>query len=365
MKTYNLVQGAIVNHAGQKTPESARRLASAISAVLLTTVVNNVVTALVDSWRDDEDGSFLEKWQSHFKDNMLGELWGWIPFGRDIASAVQGFTVKRMDVQGVSDLAVAIGKLPDEKFTPFYKLQNIAQKGGDILGVPASSFVREVAAAARNAIQITGSHWAQHIINKSLYAMDYPSNKKVFMDTLFAAYQEENRDEYRKIRLDLLNHGFDAEALDDALRQRQLSGIEKTDEFQSKVPVETAGILGPLTDSTGYQRLASGEQEKARDMAADYAKYHFIDRAMELMGEDYDIPTNKSWITKADSVAGAGVSVSEYILYQVAMGMAQEDGSLKQAEVIEELKRMTWLSNGERAALFAVRYPGSKNNPFE
>ena len=77
-----------------------------------------------------------------------------------------------------------------------------------------------------------------------------------------------------------------------------------------------------------------------------------------------------SWVAKLE---GAPVSVEDYILFDVAYSMLEADkdrdgasipGS-KQEKVIDYLEDMSGLTDDERAFLFDMKYPDSKNNPFD
>jgi chromosome condensin MukBEF complex kleisin-like MukF subunit len=81
--------------------------------------------------------------------------------------------------------------------------------------------------------------------------------------------------------------------------------------------------------------------------------------------EDFVLPELYSWVEKADAGAKYGVDTTEYILFRAALEMASEDGSLKQEEVIDALKKMSWLTDKERDYLFSTRYESNKNNPFD
>ena len=67
---------------------------------------------------------------------------------------------------------------------------------------------------------------------------------------------------------------------------------------------------------------------------------------------------------KWTSVNSAGVSDTEYILFKAAIDMANDDGSLKQKEVIEAINSIQGLSSSEKSALFGTRYSSNKNNPW-
>lgn len=122
-------------------------------------------------------------------------------------------------------------------------------------------------------------------------------------------------------------------------------------------------ILTELARDRIFRNMNANEQVSAVERAYTYANQSTLS---DMFGK-YE---PSSWVAKLED---APVSVEDYILFDVAYSMLEADkdrdgesipGS-KQEKVIDYLEDMSGLTDDERAFLFDMKYPDSKNNPFD
>ncbi len=222
MKTYNLLRTAVSDAVmrGDKKGLARTVAVAAISSILLA-----CVTGGYDTLTGEED----EEFWTNFTDNLIGDYTGMIPYVKDIASIIQGYDVKRMDVQSFGDVINAVKMFASDRYTLQYKVANMAMKTADLFGVPASSFKRSVYdTVVRNIFRGMDNYWLDYNLAKQMY----PVNGKMkgeFIDILFEAYKSGDKEQYDKIFVDMMKEGIDAKSIENGLKSRyKNSGIEET-----------------------------------------------------------------------------------------------------------------------------------------
>ena len=129
------------------------------SAWMATTLVNTLVVTLVDMWRKKEDDN--ESALNKYIDNLLNDVTGYVPIVRDLYSILQGYSIKRMEYNGVEKIGRSItrtGKYVQEtidgKRKHSYPLRLITKDWIEsiayVFGVGAINVNREIEAALRN-----------------------------------------------------------------------------------------------------------------------------------------------------------------------------------------------------------------------
>ena len=118
---------------------------------------------------------------------------------------------------------------------------------------------------------------------------------------------------------------------------------------------------------TVYDEMtANSLWNKATDAAKDKALEKLLSLALEMGVEGSDKNGAKY---KADIEGGkaVGIDATEYMLYQVALQMADADGNgtIKQSEAEAAVNMLSGLSNDEKAYLFQTTNKTWKNNPWK
>ena len=107
-KSYNLLLNAVEKYNTNKSAENKKVLLRTFSAWTATMLVNTLVISMLDMWRRKEDDkeTFKDKWI----DNILNDVTGYVPIVRDIYSLFEGYSVKRMEYNGIERIVRAINR---------------------------------------------------------------------------------------------------------------------------------------------------------------------------------------------------------------------------------------------------------------
>lgn len=343
MKTYNLLRTAVVDAVvrGDK-----KGLARTIAVTAVSSIALACVTGLYDTLTGDEDEEF---WKN-FTENLIGDYTGMIPYVKDVASIIEGYDVKRMDMQGISDVINAFRMLASEKYTLQYKIANMSMKVADIFGVPASSFKKSVYdTVIKNIFKGLNNSWIDYSIAKQMY----PVNGKMkgeFLNILFEAYCAGNKKQYDKIFADMLKEGVDPKSIEGGLLSRyKKSGMKETFSVpwnnKSEIPQKETPDkfdLEDLTESqyTQYESyavdleaevIAEIEKMKSEFTEEDYNKmlraaYDYVQNAAleKTAPEEYEIETE--WILNVmEAEEKYGIEPSEYIRYREEYGITSSN----------------------------------------
>lgn len=282
----------------QKRGKAIKKLGRAVTALVVTNVVNAIAQSLPDAERDDDkDKKYWERFLSAFT-GLTGEEespWekamnvviggnigaalnpvGQIPFVRDIYSLSQGYNVSRTDMEVFSDL-VGAARLAIESAggtgtrTRAYAIKEILSAGSKIFGIPIGNLFREASAAISTVAIGTDNIPLMYEIEKASYNITNSGNKGRYYDILFRALSLDDFDSYKAIQSDLMNNmGVDGEDIESAMRQRLKKKGEKDPSFQlSQEAYDLIGI---------YERYAPKENSSsafgADDLdAASYQSY--------------------------------------------------------------------------------------------
>lgn len=225
LKTYNLLRTAAVDALTAKDPQSKKKLARTVGVCVLSSAVLAAVTGAFDTLTGDDEEEFLKNWGS----NLLGDAVGMIPYIKDVSSIIQGFTVERMDMQGIGDVANAILMLGNENYTWPYKIINLCAKGAELGGVPVGS-IKKFAydLIAKNIFKGVDNHLFFYNVAKLIHPVD-SKKKGEFYNILFNTYKAGNKKQYDKILRDMIDSGIKADDIESELRKKfKNSGIKET-----------------------------------------------------------------------------------------------------------------------------------------
>ncbi len=152
--TWNLFVDALK---GART--NKKYMARAVSAIILQTVVNAALKALVQAMRnnreEDEDKSYVEKYMKAFSGNVIGTygITGdlnpltWLPYAKDVISIFEGYDVERSDLALIADLKAAFDiacKVSDGKKSPLEAIEKVSGAIAAFYGMPVTNLLRDV-----------------------------------------------------------------------------------------------------------------------------------------------------------------------------------------------------------------------------
>lgn len=136
-------------------------ITKAMSAIILQTVVNAGLKALIQAARnssdDDKDKSYVEKYVKAFSGDVFGTygLTGdlspltWIPFVKDVVNIFEGYDVERADMTLISDVADAYKKVSKSYFgdgdveSKVDAGEEMAQSLAAFFGIPLKNMLRD------------------------------------------------------------------------------------------------------------------------------------------------------------------------------------------------------------------------------
>lgn len=337
LKTYNLLRTSIVDQLAKPSAESKKTVARTFVVCAVSSVLLACVTGAFDTLTGDEEDEFVK----NLSENLLGDTLGMIPYVKDIYSVLRGFTVERMDMQGISDAVNAVMMFSKDNYTWRYKMANLFAKGAELFGIPVGSFKKAVYdLAIKNVFEGTENYLVPYTMAKQMYKVD-GGKKGEFLDILFNAYKAGNKKHYNKIFKDLMESGLDAASIESGLRARfKKSGIKETFDVpwnknvSSTASAEKEEKFGvkSLTSSQyqKYQQTVVGMEEdivadlkrmrgglsdeayqKRVDAAYDYAEETALEKVAR---EKYE--SDVSWINKAQIAEEQyGLDPAEFIMF--------------------------------------------------
>lgn len=132
-----------------------------ISAVVGSQLFNAVLVSIIYGARDDDENETLaEKYISEVVNNFLSSLnpLSIIPLYKDVVSLMQGFDVKRPDMNIISKFVDAIQKVfsKSDKLSTWDRVSGVIGAVGDIWGIPLTNIIRDSEALLNVAKNIKG-----------------------------------------------------------------------------------------------------------------------------------------------------------------------------------------------------------------
>lgn len=394
-KTYNMFLSAVwdFRHARSKTEKQAARkkLGFTVAALVVSFLTNAAAQSLIDALRDDDrDKEFLDKfWDAYLgrpeEDDknkavtvMGGNLWTafnpvtYIPYFKDLASLVQGFDTKRMDMESIGRvidaaeqaLAAARG---EGKQTAFARAFALASEVSRVFGLPLANIKRDSVAVLNTIAQEKKDYGMMYNVDRAFYKLD--QNKKRFVDIMLRAHDAGDTETENRILDDLHAAGIDDKTImstaneirkkqEDAESVKDLKNRYRTPEEQKKYDAEQkahADLERYAKGTTAYKQADSKERT-----------------AYEKMLKDA-LNNNKTAQERHEKAQEIGVSDNQYMEFLVAQDVANRQrqdgkdggaGGVSKNDYIAALE-MTSMTRAQKRAAFAQKYPNSKTgNPY-
>lgn len=268
LKSLNMLMRAydawVYENNPQKRSAALKRLKRAVGALLVTDVVNALAQSIVDGLRDDnKDKKYLARVMEAFtgvtgdeKDgweltknialegNLKGNitLLGRVPFGKDVISLLQGYTVDRMDASVIDDIIKAtIGMIAsangEGKKTMAYSAKQVIASVSKVFGVSVANLGRDVWSLARSIANETGNVRVMFEMEKAVYRMDRSAgNRKRWCELLYRAQKENDKDTARLIYKEMLSHGYEEKDVRSGVEaiMKQEQGVTSVNDLKSR-----------------------------------------------------------------------------------------------------------------------------------
>lgn len=393
---------------GKKRSAARKQLGRTAAALVVTSVVNAAAQSLVDAARDDDedkdykkrflkafvglDGDEKTAWQiagavlgleedeeqisdvlkalaggSNLSENL--NPIGWIPYTKEILSAMQGFEVSRADAAVVSDVVNAVTVTLDAaqgkgKKTLAYALRSLIASVATMLGVPAKALTRDLWAGVRTAAQEAENWKLLYAMNKAVYKPE--QNKKRYMDLLYRAKQTDP-EAYETIRKDMLDHGWFENAPKDEYHTLTMTPRETAEAYidrQMENRRREDAVSGEEADKAYSSLMDAVKENPWYTQTRPETKNRVADAAQDLSQR------NAAGEKLQDKLDENGVNAEDYLWYLIYLDKFDQPnrngsyGTYTQEErkaAIDALKVDRQTSSG----LWIFSGGSAKNNPYK
>lgn len=241
----------------QEKLREAPHLLRVTAAFVSTAVVNALVVSLVDAGRDDDDD---ETWAQKYAQALLGDYeadmgameriraalganlvdnlnpLGMIPYLKDALSLFEGYDIKRMDMQGLTDVANSLLKwVPyasgGSRYRASYLIRDTASSLSKAFGLPMANFIREFGSLINLSLTVLDDFGQdttafRYWLSRQTLDLANSSNKGLFVSYLLEARMSGNTELATRIYNDLLEAGWTGKQLEDAMTARAKKLLE-------------------------------------------------------------------------------------------------------------------------------------------
>lgn len=328
-------------------------------------------------YKDDDDEMTLASWLKGMGINVLSSVGGMIPFGSyalELGEALtdailKGFkkgpffdqtfyglsenAAESMNDMGNALLSIVnkVSKALQGEATTESTIRSLVDSMGDIAqfaGIPVNNVIKLAQSLARNVFLATDGKYLGGF--EALRVTTDPSKyKSDYYDVLKKAWLNDPKafEEIRKRMIDMAGDPF---ATSSKTAEENIDA--KIKEWKKeKAPTEAfyQNTMNAMQTSNLWNMATSAQKEKATD-----------NLLALTIGDEKMTET-------VEGGKAVGLDATEYMLYKLALQMADEDGngSIKQSEAEAAANMIPGLSNEEKAYLFQSTNKSWKNNPFE
>lgn len=392
-KVYNMFTTAVydLNHAKDPHVRAAamKTLGRTTFALCLSFVANAAAQSIVDALRDeDKDETYWEKFFQAFLgyngdeettlDKVKGAFMGgnmaqsinpvtYIPWAKDIMSAIQGYSVSRMDMDSITKFVQALSSgwkaaNGEGKRTVTNALAEIFAQGSRLLGVPVSNMKRDALGIYRTVMNSQQNYRGLYELEKVLYRIDYDKNLSMFMETAYLARKNGDMEAYEAIRADMLeNAPTDSEKFDKKISDLEQKDVEATEAYQTELATMSDTYATMLESNTTFNEMPTEAQDKARDTMEKYAQYKVLGDRMELDNDK---------MKKLDDIEAQDLPVADWVVFKTEFdtlhSIKDENGKTTKSrqEQAIELIDQTFDTKEQKCAAYRSVYDSDANNPW-
>ena len=303
-KTYNQFMGAVYDLQQAQKPkervQAMQRMGRTCFALTASIVVNAAVgQAFIDALRDDDDDEdYWEKYRQALTglegdEETLGEKlkgiasgdlasdflpWNYIPFVKDVASILEGYTAKRMDMDSISKFIKAMTNAMkamqgDGALTRKNAVITMLAEAGRLTGWPVANIKRDIEAIYRTWLNGRGDLDGIYEMNKFLYAMN-EKNAGRFFDLAAKAKEQGNDALLDRIEADLRAAlpDLSAKEFDKKLEGKEKTKVQESDAYTERKDTLLQPLLEHLNGSEAYGKLSDEQKKYVQETLEGYAK---------------------------------------------------------------------------------------------
>lgn len=314
--------------------QARKTMAKTTVALLISFVANAAAQSLVDALRDeDKDEGYWEKFFQAFtglegdeesktdsiKSVAFGNMgsalnpFAYLPFVKDVVSILEGFDVKRMDMESISKFLKAAGECiksfyGDGKMTKTNAWIGLVGEASRLLGVPAANLKRDVVAIINTWLNGTHNYKLQYEVAKFMYRIENKNNKNMFLDIAYMAWRDGDEDTFLTISQDLMDafgEDVNGETIESAMRKRMEDQMEKDADFQADQTL--ADLVGVLPAFEEEEEEEEAEFSAKNLNAKQYEEYS-TKRAESYRKYENAVTSNPVWATLDDEAKNKVIS---------------------------------------------------------
>lgn len=363
-KTYNQFMGAVYDLQQAQKPkervQTMRRMGRTCFALTASIVVNAAVgQAFIDALRDDDDDEdYWEKYRQALTglegdEETLGEKlkgiasgdlasdflpWNYIPFVKDVASILEGYTAKRMDMDSISKFIKAMTNAMkamqgDGALTRKNAAITLLAEAGRLTGWPVANIKRDIEAIYRTWLNGRGDLDGIYEMNKFLYAMN-EKNAGRFFDLAAKAKEQGNDALLDRIEADLRAAlpDLSAKEFDKKLEGKEKTKVQESDAYTERKDTLLQPLLEHLNGSEAYGKLSDEQKKYVQETLEGYAK-----GVATYEASNGEIAPSEA-VQKLMAVANAGLDVADFVTLKALTKDLESVKNPKTGKTIENSK---------------------------
>lgn len=363
-KTYNQFMGAVYDLQQAQKPkervQAMRRMGKTCFALTASIVVNAAVgQAFIDALRDDDDDEdYWEKYRQALTglegdEETLGEKlkgmasgdlasdflpWNYIPFVKDVASILEGYTAKRMDMDSISKFIKAMTNAMkamqgDGALTRKNAVITLLAEAGRLTGWPVANIKRDIEAIYRTWLNGRGDLDGIYEMNKFLYAMN-EKNAGRFFDLAAKAKEQGNDALLDRIEADLRAAlpDLSAKEFDKKLEGKEKTKVQESDAYTERKDTLLQPLLEHLNGSEAYRKLSDEQKKYVQETLEGYAK-----GVATYEASNGEIAPSEA-VQKLMAVANAGLDVTDFVTLKALTKDLESVKDPKTGKTIENSK---------------------------
>ena len=314
--------------------QARKTMAKTTVALLISFVANAAAQSLVDALRDeDKDEGYWEKFFQAFtglegdeesktdsiKSVAFGNMgsalnpFAYLPFVKDVVSILEGFDVKRMDMESISKFLKAAGECiksfyGDGKMTKTNAWIGLVGEASRLLGVPAANLKRDVVAVINTWLNGTHNYKLQYEVAKFMYRIENKNNKNMFLDIAYMAWRDGDEDTFLTISQDLMDafgEDVNGETIERAMRKRMEDQMEKDADFQAdQTLADLVGVLPAFEEEEEEEET----EFSAKNLNAKQYEQYSTKRAAAYREYENAVTSNPAWATLSDEAKDKVIS---------------------------------------------------------
>ena len=363
-KTYNQFMGAVYDLQQAQKPkervQAMQRMGRSCFALTASIVVNAAVgQAFIDALRDDDDDEdYWEKYRQALTglegdEETLGEKlkgiasgdlasdflpWNYIPFVKDVASILEGYTAKRMDMDSISKFIKAMTNAMkamqgDGALTRKNAVITLLAEAGRLTGWPVANIKRDIEAIYRTWLNGRGDLDGIYEMNKFLYAMN-EKNAGRFFDLAAKAKEQGNDALLDRIEADLRAAlpDLSAKEFDKKLEGKEKTKVQESDAYTERKDTLLQPLLEHLNGSEAYGKLSDEQKKYVQETLEGYAK-----GVATYETSNGEIAPSEA-VQKLMAVANAGLDVADFVTLKALTKDLESVKDPKTGKTIENSK---------------------------